>query len=116
MKQTRTKLYNALKTIPALGKVQSGWGVTLGTFPATIIYQAAGTSRMVADGVFTGNIEIWSIDCFAKTLLECDNMEEAVDTALRGLDGCLISKMQSTDLFEAETKVHHKVLRYQIKN
>lgn len=116
MKQTRIKIYNALKGNAALGKVQTAWGSTITVYPTTIIYQAAGTSRTVSDGVFNGNIEVWSVDCFAKTVLECDNMEEAVDTALRSLDGCLITKMQATDLFEQDTKVHHKVLRYQIKN
>lgn len=114
MKQTKIDIYNALKQIPGIS-VHTGWIPTGATYPCLSFYQVSG-SRGTADGKLSNiNIdELYSIDIFAKSMLATEDIAELVDSAMDTLNYVIIRE-GSVDLFEPDTKIFHKILRYRFK-
>lgn len=89
--------------------------------PTTAVFPCVGFYRVTAqrgsvDGVLSANKnELYSIDCFAKTMTACEDMEIAIDEAMNTLDW-MVTAEHGPDLHEEDTKLFHKVLRYRIKS
>lgn len=88
--------------------------------PSTAVFPCVGFWRIsgqvgTADGKLSGNKnELYSIDCMAKSMTACEDMETAIDLAMDTLDW-IVTAEHGPDLYEEDTKVYHKVLRYRIK-
>jgi len=88
--------------------------------PSTAVYPCCGFYRIsgqsgTADGKLSSNKnELYSVDCFAKTITACEDMEIAIDTAMNTLDW-MVTAEHGPDLYEDGTKLFHKCLRYRIK-
>ena len=111
MKQVKADIFNALKNTNIT--TQTGWIPTNATFPCIAFYQTAGTNELI-DGKMQNETESYSIDIFAKSMIETEDILNLVDNELNKLD-YLIVRTLNQDLYEQDTKIFHKVLRYQIK-
>lgn len=114
MKPIKAAIAAALSSQSALGKVVPGWPETFAVFPCTAFYRVSGSGD-AADGVLAEFDELYSVDCFAKTVEAIENMELAANTAMDTLPYIVLAE-HGPDLYEKDTKVHHKVLRYRIKS
>ncbi|MDT8901168.1 hypothetical protein [Anaeroselena agilis] len=115
MKQIKIDIGAALAAKTAtLGKVYPGWPPANATYPCAAFYRVAGQRRKIG-GVFADTDELYSVDCFAKTQTETENMELAVDEAMETMPYAVTCE-HGPDLYEEEAKVFHKILRYRIKS
>lgn len=124
MKQVKIDIFNALKSSVALKaivaadskglkQIFSGWPPSTAAYPCVGFYRVSGT-RGVADGKLSNFNELYSIDVFATTMTVTEDALEAIDEAMDTLDYIVIRE-GDLDLYETDTKVYHKVLRYRIK-
>lgn len=120
MKQTKIDLFNALKQSVELnrivsGRIYTGWIPVNAVFPCVAFKQLSGT-RGVADGKLSKiNInELYDVHLFAKSMLETEDMLEAVDEAMDELP-YIVSRELNLDRFEEDTKIFHKVLTYRFR-
>jgi len=125
VRSTKVDIFNALKSSVALnalvGLDTSGIKQIFSFYPpSTAVYPCVGFYRISgqvgsADGKLSGNKnELYSIDCFAKSMTACEDMELAIDAAMDTLD-YLITAEHVSDLYEDATKLFHKPLRYRLK-
>lgn len=94
-------------------QIFSGWPPTTAIYPCVGFYRVSGT-RGIADGKLSNFDELYSIDIFATTMTATEDALEAIDESMNTL-GYIITREGDLDLYETETKVFHKVLRYRIK-
>lgn len=125
MRSTKVDIFNALKASVALnalvGSDTSGIKQIFSFYPpSTAVYPCVGFYRISgqvgsADGKLSSNKnELYSIDCFAKSMTACEDMELAIDSAMDTLD-YMITAEHVSDLYEETTKIFHKPLRYRLK-
>ena len=122
MREVKIEIVKALKASQTLvgitnNAIYSGWPpMPIKPPPAVVgVYRVWG-KRGVADGKMSEHIEeLYSIDCFAMTMLETEQMEEAIDAAMNTLPYIVIAE-PGPDLLEQDTRIYHKVLRYTIKS
>ena len=120
MKNIKIDINTALKASAALGAIVGldiypGWIPRMANLPCCCFYRVF-AHRGTADGKMSVHVEeLYSIDCFAKTMLETENMEIAIDAAMNTLDW-IVTAEHGPDLYEQDTQVYHKVLRYRIKS
>ena len=124
MKTVKVDIFNALKASTTLNaivaikdgvkQIFSGWPPSSAAYPCVGFYRVSGQAG-TADGKLSSNKnELYSVDCFAKTMTECEDMEMAIDAAMDTLDW-IVTAEHGPDLFEQDTKIYHKVLRYRFK-
>ena len=120
MKNVKIDIHNALKASTALGaivgtNIHPGWIPKQAQLPCCCFYRVF-AQRGTADGKMSERVdELYSIDCFAKTMLETEDMELAIDAAMNTLDW-IVTAEHGPDLFEQDTRIFHKVLRYRIQS
>ena len=120
MKAVKVDIITALKASAALvslcgTRIFSGWPPSATVYPCVGFYRIAG-QKGTADGKLSARTnELSSVDCFAMTMLETESMEAAIDAALSGLNW-IVTAEHGPDLYEPDTKIYHKVLRYRIKS
>ena len=120
MKAVKIDIVTALKASAALvslcsTRIYSGWPPSVATYPCVGFYRIAG-QKGTADGKLSARTnELYPVDCFALTRLETESMEAAIDAALSGLNW-IVTAEHGPDLYEPDTKLFHKVLRYRIKS
>jgi len=122
LKEVKVEIAKALKassTLVALtnGAIYSGWPpLPIVPPPAVVGFYRVWGKRGVADGMMSQRIEeLYSIDIFAKTMIETENAEIAIDAAMNTLPYIVMAE-HGPDFFEQDTKIFHKVLRYVIKS
>lgn len=114
MKAIKAAIFAALNHKAALGTVSSSWPPSDAKYPYTSYYRVSGSGEN-ADGVFAAWEELYSVDCFAKSMTETEDMEAAANDAMNTLPYIVLAE-PGPDLYEKETKIFHKVLRYRIKS
>jgi hypothetical protein len=127
MKQVKIDIFNALKASVALNaivasdakgikQIFSAWPPSNTLYPRVGFYRVAGGRGTSEDGKMSDKVnELYSVDCFAKTMTETEDMETAIDAAMDTLSWGVTAEY-GPDIFEEEEKVYHKVLRYRIKS
>jgi hypothetical protein len=124
MKQVKIDIFSALKASIALNSIVaadskglkqifSGWPPTTAIYPCVGFYRVSGT-RGIADGRLSNFDELYSIDVFATTMTATEDALEAIDEVMDTLS-YIVTREGDLDLYETDTKVFHKVLRYRIK-
>jgi len=120
MTAIKTAIYSALKASVALAavvgtKIYSGWPPSTATGARVGFYRVSG-QRGTASGLLSQRInELYSIDVFAPTMLETEKAEEAIDAAMNTLY-YVVTAEHGPDLYEEDTQLYHKVLRYRVKS
>jgi len=120
MKNVKMDIFNALKTNQTLidlgiesKQINIGFApIIQSKLPAINFWQVTGTSS-IADGKMCEFKEIYSFDIFAKTMIETENIALVINAILNEMN-YVISMNNNTDLFEEDTKIYHKALRYKI--
>jgi len=79
------------------------------TFPSITFYEADNSVDTRADGSEYLTAVSYIVDLWAATPETTAAMALTVDTALAALG---LSRTFSTDLYEQDTKIHHKSMRY----
>ena len=83
-------------------------------FPCVGFYRVSGQVGSAGGKLSSNKDELYSIDCMAKSMTACEDMETAIDLAMDTLDW-IVTAEHGPDLYEEDKKVFHKVLRYRIK-
>lgn len=125
MKSVKIDIFNALKASVALNAIVGSDPCNIKQIfsfypPSTAVFPCVGFYRIsgqvgTADGKLSSNKnELYSIDCMSKSMTVAEDMETAIDAAMNTLNW-IVTAEHGPDLYEEDTKVYHKVLRYRIK-
>lgn len=115
MKNVKEAIYEALSGKTVLGDVSSAWpSGSASNYPYTTVYRVSAIVSKI-DGSLKDFDELYSVDLFAKTMTEVENMELAVNEAMDTLPYA-VSAEHGTDLYETDTSIYHKVLRFRVKS
>lgn len=115
MKNVKEAIYEALSGKTVLGDVSSAWpSGSASNYPYTTCYRVSGNGSKL-DGKLKDFDELYSVDLFAKTMTETEDMEIAVNEAMDILPYAVTAE-HGADLHEPDTGIFHKVLRFRIKS
>lgn len=115
MKNVKEAIYGALSGKTVLGDVSSAWpSGSASKYPYTTVYRVSGNGTKL-DGKLKDFDELYSVDLFAKTMTETENMEIAVNDAVDTLPYAITAE-HGADLYEPDTGIYHKVLRFRVKS
>lgn len=115
MKNVKEAIFEALSGKTVLGDVSSAWpSGKASNYPYTTVYRVSANVSKV-DGSLKDFDELYSIDPFAKTMTETENMELAANEAMDTLPFAVTAE-HGADLYEPDTGIYHKVLRFRVKS
>jgi len=79
----------------------------ISTFPRVTYFEIDNTGSLYADNQEIGSTILFQIDPWSKSSVT--DIAKEIDTIMTGLDFVRVS---APDLYESDTKVHHKAMRY----
>lgn len=114
MQNIKTTVLTALQTATALATLQGNkfyfhHPPDFTNLPVGSYFELSNSGNLYADDIEAGSEIIFQIDLWSKTSLS--SLALAVDDVMVGLD---FNRVLSEDLFEIDTKIYHKSMRYRI--
>ena len=112
MQNLKSTVLSALQTATALSTLTGfyfQYPTTFASLPLLSYFELGNVGNLYADNQEIGSEIIFQIDLWGKTSLS--NYALAVDSAMTTLD---FTRIFATDLFEVDTLIFHKSLRYRI--
>lgn len=114
MQSIKSAVLTALQTATALStlygqKFYFHYPPDFLNLPVGTYFELDNTGNLYADNVEIGSEIIYQIDLWGKSSLTA--LAKAVDDVMVGLD---FNRTFSTDLFETDTKIIHKSMRYKL--
>ena len=114
MQNIKSSVLSALQTASALSTLQGQkfyffHPPEFTNLPVGSYFELSNLGNLYADDVEAGSEIIFQIDLWGKTSLS--SLAQAVDDVMVGLE---FNRILSQDLYENDTKIYHKSMRYRI--
>jgi len=114
MQNEKTTVLTALQTASAITTIVSAriyflYPPDFAILPSISYFELSNIGNLYADNQEIGSEIIYQIDSWSKASLSA--LALAIDDVMTGID---FTRIQSIDLFENDSRIHHKSMRYKI--